>query len=913
MVDTPQASLDDDLLGRDRERTVIEDLLAAARRGQGGALVIRGEAGIGKTALLKVARRARESMTVLHVTGIEAESELAFAGLYGLLRPALTQIRELPPRQAAALEGALGLAAATESDRFLVSVATLGVIAAVAEREPLVCVVDDVQWLDKPSADALLFAARRLDAEPAAIVLAARDAGGERFRAEGVPELVVTGLPDEIAATVLERRVPGAAPSVRSRLLAEAEGNPLALIELPAALSEEQLAGTAPLPEAIPLTPRLAAVFRQQIQQLTAETRQALLVAAIDGSGEPPVVIRALHTLAINPDALDAAERAGIVQSDSGRIEFRHPLVRAAVLDSAALGEQRHVHSVLAAVLSGDQHVDRRVWHQAMAAIDGDEEVAAALEASGRRAQLRAGHASAATAYERAAQLTVDDHRRGTRMAAAAEAAWDAGQPERALALIASGLPHAEPALRARLLYLRGCIEARCGSIGDAVTTLLEGAKDTDAELALAMLHEAAEVVGATGNLEAVREIGERASDLTTQDVRSEFSRRVLMGAGALVAGELEDARRTLDDAITLATELDDDPRAQIWAANASAGDSGVGMRYTAKAVEIARRKALFSLLPLALEHHAKELLRTGRLDLAYAAAQEGYGLALELGHGTGWHLATMAHVEAIRGDEQAARDHAEQALSNAQRSGDIFLKAGVQAAIGLLELTLGRPAESADMLLMIVAPERKDLAFVATVGPAANAIEAIVRAGRPNDDAEPALVLLRDWATHAPADANRAIVARAEALLERREPEGAFREAARLAAALPPFEQGRTELLYGEWLRRARRRSDSRVHLRRAAELFRSVGADPWAERAEGELRASGETARKRDPSTRAQLTPQELQITTLAATGLTNLEIASQLFVSPRTVEYHLRKVFVKLGVSSRTELIRRGEAAA
>jgi ATP/maltotriose-dependent transcriptional regulator MalT len=548
-----------------------------------------------------------------------------------------------------------------------------------------------------------------------------------------------------------------------------------------------------------------------------------------------------------------------------------------------------------------------------MAAVSRDEEVAVALEASGRRAQLRAGHASAATAFERAAELTVDQARLALRLSAAAQAAWDAGEPERGLDLIACALPLTDRQSRARLLHLRGVIEARCGSVRDAAATLLDAAGDAEPGLALAILHEAAEAAGAIGQVATVREIGERAAELAADGLGAAFSQRVLVGASALVAGELERARATLDEALALADELDDDVRAQIWAAQAAGGKPGEGLRYTAKAVELARRQGLFSLLPVALEHHAKELLRAGWVDLAHAAAQEGYALSVDLGHGSGWHLATMAYVEAIWGREGEAREHAEKALAIAQRSGDLYLDAGVRAAIGLLELTLGNPADAATTLVEVASPDRVDLTLVATAAPAADAIEAIARGGGPADRALGPLALVRDWARHAPSDANRSMLARCEALLAVRPPDEGFAEAVRLGRALTPFQRARARVLYGEWLRRQRRRSDARGHLREAAELFRSIGATPWAERAEGELRATGESARKRDPSTLDQLTPQELQIAGLAASGLTNPEIASQLFLSPRTVEYHLGKVFTKLGIASRTELIRRGDLLA
>ncbi|MBV9804782.1 MAG: AAA family ATPase [Solirubrobacterales bacterium] len=902
-----------ELLGRERERAVIERLLTGAQEGEGGALVIRGEAGFGKTALLGLALAHAPAMTVLRVTGVEAEADLAFAGLFGLLRPILDHLSELPDKHVAALEGALGLGPSADADRLLVSGAVLGLLAAASERQPLVCVVDDAHWLDMPSADALVFTARRLGAERVAMLFASRDGEAQRFEADGIPVLRIAGLDADAAASLLARRSPEASPVVRARLLAEAEGNPLALLELPDALSRDQLAGRAPLPEAVPLTPRLSSLFRARVEELPAETQQALLVAAIDGTGELATILGVLADLGVGVDSFDPAERAALIRSEVTRVEFRHPLVRAAVYERGVLSERQRVHAALARVLTGEEHIDRRVWHQAMAAVTGDEEVAVALEASARRAQLRAGHASAASAFTRAAELTVDADRRGPRLSAAAQAAWDAGQPERALDLIVRALPLSDASLRARLLYLRGVIEVRCGSVRDGAETLLDAAADADPELALAMLHEAAEAAGAIGRLDTVRQIGERAAGLNADGLRAEFSQRILVGAGALVAGELERARTTLDAALGLATQLSDDPRAQIWAANAAGGEPGTGLTYTARAVEIARRDGLFSMLPLTLEHHAKELLRAGRLDLAYVAAQEGYALSIELGHGAGWHLVTMAYVEAIRGQEDGARDHVAKALELAQHSGDTYLEAGARAASGLLELTLGRPSEAASELAELTSTDREDLTFVTTVGPASDVIEAIVRGGFSTDDANAPLALLRDWARHSPSEGNRAMLARAEGLLEARPPEQALTEAVQLSRALTAFERARTELLFGEWLRRQRRRSDARAYLRDAIERFRSIGAMPWTQRAENELRATGETARRRDPSTLDQLTPQELQIAGLVASGLTNREIGEQLFLSPRTVEYHLRKVFTKLGLASRGELIRHRDLLA
>ncbi len=907
MLETPGAGLSASLVGREPERVTIERMLAGAVEARGAALVLRGEAGIGKSALLELALRPAAAMTVLQVTGVEAESDLAFAGLFGLLRPILGLAGELPAVQAVALEGALGLAPSADPDRFLVSAAALGLIAAAAEHQPVVCVVDDAHWLDTPSAEALVFGARRLRGERVAMLFAARDGDRRQFEAQGLAQMDVAGLPAETAERLLAQHAPRAAPAVRARLMAEAHGNPLGLIELPMALNQDQLAGRAPLPESIPLTPRLAGLFRRRVDRLPAGAQEALLVAAIDGTGQLAVVLGALGELGLDSNALGPAEQAALLRTDTASLEFRHPLVRAAVYERATLGERQRVHGALATALSDEEHVDRRVWHQAMATVAGDEEVAVALETSARRAQLRAGHASAATAYERAAELTGERIRVAPRLAAAAQAAWDAGQPQRALDLIARAVPLGDRQLRPRLLHLRGVIEARCGSARDALATLLDGAGDADADLALAMLHEAAEAAGVIGNVAMVREVGMRAAELVPNSRRAQFSQRILVGASALVAGELERARATLDGALALAASLGEDPRAQVWAAQAAGGRPDAALAYTTKAVELARAQGLLSLLPVTLEHHARELLRAGRIDLAYVAAQEGYALSTELGHGSGWHLQTMAYVEAIRGLEDASRAHTEEALAIAQRSGDIYLDAGVRAARGLLELTLGRPEAAATTLLEVASGDRHDLTLVATAAPAADAIEAIVRGGLPAERARAPLALVRDWAQHAPSDANRSRLARCEALIGAGSVEERFAQAVVLGDGLTAFERARTHLVYGEWLRRRRRRIDARTHLREAAERFRSIGAAPWAQRAEGELRATGETARRREPSTLDQLTPQELQIAGLAASGLSNPEIASQLFLSPRTIEYHLRKVFTKLGLASRTELIR------
>lgn len=448
MVATEAASGPRGLVGRDRECAAIDELVARAMAGEGGALVLRGEAGIGKTALLKRAAAGAQETLVLSATGVQAESDLAFAGLYGLARPVVDKLDLLPDVQAGALAGALGLGPSTDADRLLVSAAVLGLLAAAAEEQPVLCIVDDAQWLDRPSADALVFAARRLRAEKLAMLFAAREGEAQGFDAAGLPELRVRGLDAESARSLVVQWAGGAAPAVCERLIADACGNPLALLELPSALSEAQLAGEAPLPETIPLTPRLQGVFRQRVERLPDCTQAALRIAAAEDTGDTATVLAGVAQAGIAASALEAAERADLIRASGARIEFRHPLVRSALWDSATAHERQLAHTALADALVGDENADRRVWHQAIATLAPDEEVAAALEASARRAQARAAHSSAASAFLRASELSVDPERQARRIAAGAQAAWDAGQPERAREAVARVLPVAQGELR---------------------------------------------------------------------------------------------------------------------------------------------------------------------------------------------------------------------------------------------------------------------------------------------------------------------------------------------------------------------------------------------------------------------------------------------------------------------------------
>lgn len=892
------------LVGRERVCVMIDRLLDRAQMGQSGSLVLRAEAGLGKTALLRYAA-SRAVGTVLSVTGVEAESELDFAGLHSLVRPIVGLLPQLPGPQRAALAASLGLTPAAGSDRFLVSAGVLSLLAEAAEERPLLCVVDDAHWLDTPSADALVFTARRLGAEGIVVLFAVRD-GERRFDTPGLDELALGGLDHRSAHTLLDRSNREVAPSVRERLLAEAAGNPLALLELPTGLTGDQLTGRTALPDAIPLTARLQAAFRQRIEQLPDPTQAALLLAAADEASELAIVLRASAALELPLDAFDPAERAGLIQTQEGRISFRHPLVRSAVYESATASERRRAHAALADACGGDQHANRRLWHRAAATFAPDEDLAAELEASAERSQGRGGHASAATAFERAARLSEAEASRGRRLSRAANAAYVAGQVERASDLVSRSLPIADQAERSRLLGLRGVIDGYAGLLEDALGTLLEGiAVGEDASLRLQMLLEACGMAMYLADYEQLRRLCDRAAGYSPGTDADRFVVTLLAGAAAELDGDYTRAEELTAYATEIAVRLDD-AHCLIWA-SAAAGRAGIwgdGLPYANRAVRVARERALVSTLPYALQAQASQLLGQSRFDLGYSAAEEGWTLAQDLGLPSmaSWTLADLATTDALRGDEARARAHVAE-LQAFSTSTARMVRAAIARALGMLDLGLGRPSEALDQLLASFDSVRPESNPMVVLG-VPDAVEAAQRSQRLQDVTDH-VDRFETWIERFPNRARLALLARCRALMEESDAERHHAQAVELADALSPFDRARSELLYGEWLRRNRRRIDARRHLRAALDAFERLAARPWADRARGELRASGESARRRDPSTRDQLTPQELNIAGLAADGLTNAEIGSQLFLSPRTIDYHLRKVFAKLEIVSRADL--------
>jgi DNA-binding CsgD family transcriptional regulator len=905
------------LYGRDVEQARIGALLDGARYSESSVLVIRGEAGIGKSSLLEDAVAKTRNMPVLRATGVESESELAFAGLHQLVRPLLGMLDSLPEAQAEALSTALGLRSGAVEDRFLISLGALGLLAEAAEERGLLCVVDDAHWLDRPSAEALLFVARRLEAEGVVVLLAVRDGEARRFDATGLPELRLDGLPAEPAAALLaEHSGPGVSLSVQERLLAFAHGNPLALVELPATLSADQLSGRDPLFDPLPVGRGVEDAFRGRVRALNAQAQQLLLLAAADDGADVATVLQAAELLGIEPNSLDDLEAAELLHVDGGAVAFRHPLLRSAVYGSAGFSQREAVHLALAQALGEESSADRRAWHLAAASAAPDAGVADELERSAVRARLRGGHGAAASAFERAAQLSEDDSARSRRLLAASEASWLGGNAQRAGPLVEQAEPFlTDPDLRARAAFVRGSYEFERGMPRDAYAVLIPGAEEVrerDPRMALELLVRAAEVAAFSGRSEWSGEVARLASAVPIAERDEQlFMIALLQGTALLLQGHPEPAVAKLERARELG-EAFDHPRYLTFVAFADSylGDFPAAEARHSRAAARLRSAGALGDLPFALELLAAAEVWTGRFGAAAANAAEGVRLAAETGQDTSasFLLATFARAEAAQGLEDECRAHAGEAIDLAIARGLSLPGAVGLFALEVLELGLGRPENALAHLTAIIDPGSGLAHPLVALFTAPDFVEAAVRSGQP-ELCEPVLQSFAAWAEGSPAPWPAAATARMRGLLAQgAAAEQHFEEALRChAEAELPMEQARTRLLYGEHLRRARRRADARPHLRAALSTFEHLGAKPWAERARGELRATGETARKRDPSTIDQLTPQELQIARFVSEGATNREVANKLFLSPRTVEYHLHKVFTKLGIASRGELAR------
>ncbi len=872
------------------------------RSGRAGALVLRGEAGIGKTALLEAAADKAAGARVLRVAGVESEAELPFAALHALLRPALDQIGALPGRQAAALRGAFGLAEETVTDRFLVGLGVLSLVAELAEDRPALVLVDDAQWVDRASGDALVFAARRLQAERAAVLVTARDeppgAG-----LPGLPELRVGGL-DQTAAEQLLAGA-GLVRAVRDQLIADAGGNPLALIELSRGLSAAERAGSVTplvLPAASPVS-RVQQAFGARIGGLPGACRRAVLVAALGGLADLAEVSRAIAASGGSLTDLAAGERAGLVRVTPAGVLFSHPLARAAVLAGADVAERAAAHRALAGVLDGD----RRAWHLAALADGPDEQVAAELDAAAQRADRRGSRAAASAAYERAAALTAGPAAKGQRLALAAEAAADAGQLPRAADLAGqAGQLVTDPAAAMVMARVYAQLEFEAGRAADSVRILLEwatllGAADPGA--AEAVLAGAVHMLWLAAG-PAHPELERRAAAMTPP-------------VGARLVEFLQAVRRLQDGDtdVPVTVPATPDPGSLPFLAGFSQlffdfvrGDvSAVGRRAADMAAEC-RDAGIAGLLAYALVYLATAQGLHGEFLDAIATAEEGLRIAADTGQTnvTRELASTAAGLAAITGDEEACRARAAQ-VRELSAGVQTLAPAGADCALAMLDLGCGRYQSALDwMRAATCGPARRnpEVLYVYPVH-----VEAAVRAGRTDLAARP-LAQFTAWAGAIGQRWATAVAARCAALTaDDADAEPLWREAITAHEGDGrPFEQARTRLLYGEWLRRNRHRAGAREHLLAAAAAFARMGARPWQERAEAELRAAGAGApavTADDPL--ARLTPQELQVVRLAAAGASNKQIGAQLFLSPRTVGFHLYRAFPKLGVTTREELAR------
>ena len=904
------------LYGRREERAQITALLEGARGGHAGVLVVRGEAGIGKHTLLQDAAEHGDVFHLLRCTGVEAEVELPFAGLQQLLGPVLDRLGRVPAPQAQALRGAFGLVEPeTNTNKFLVELGALSLLAVVAAEQPLLCLIGQARWLDAASADALVFVARRLQAERLVVLFAARDGEARTFQAPGLPELRLGGLDPVAAGELLAAQVGTGilAPQVRERLLAEAGGNPLALLELPATLSSQQLAGRVLLPQRLPLSARLQQVFLERVRQLPEASQRLLLVAAVEDTGQLATILAATSRLGVDKEALEPAEQAGLVHVSGSQLVFRHPLVRSAIYQQATVVGRQAAHRALVEVLQGAQQADRRAWHLAAATIGPDEQVAAELEASADRARRRGGPAAAAATLQRAADLTVEEAARARRLVAAAEYLWEAGHTAQATALLNQVQPDpSDLAVRARAAHVRGHIELASGNPATACRLLVEGAKllgGSDPRRATEMLVLAARAALSANQLgRIVDEINPAIRRLSgQQDVRVQRVADSLLAAG-LVPGP--PAATTMDWPLKVATGWPHPAFTWMWPLLIVAeptDDDGADQPY-ARAVAARRTAGTVSRLTVALANLALAEAALGLVPEAVGDASEGLRLARDTGQPAtaAYFLVILAGLAANQGQAEDCRQLSNEALATATRLHLVVVAAFASWTLALLDLTDGRP---------LAALER--LRGLATLGhPTAHAAIALLATGtlveaaaRTNqlEGLEPDVARFERWASWDRRTWTQLVAHRCRALITQGPAaEQHYRAALAVEGAGElVWEHAQSELLYGEWLRRARRRADARGHLHAALGVFERLGATPWADRARSELRASGETARRRDPSTRQQLTPQERQVARLASQGLSNQQIADQLYVSRHTVGYHLHKVYTKLDITSRAEL--------
>jgi DNA-binding CsgD family transcriptional regulator len=890
--------------GRISEREALDALLDAARRGHSGVRVLRGEAGVGKTALLRLAAGRAQDFRVVQIAGVEAEMELPFAGVHQLCVPLLGGLGALPQPQRDALQVAFGLTSGAAPDRLLVSLATLSLMAEAAEARPLLCLVDDLQWLDGASEQVLGFVARRLLAERIAIVFAVREPSDER-RFAGLPELPLEGLDYDDASALLSSVVASPLdPRVRERILAEARGNPLALLELPRSMSAAELSGGFGRPA--PATHEDH--FQRRLDPLPADTRRLLQLAAADPVGDPLLVWRAAERLGIAPEAATPAVDAGLFEIGA-QVRFHHPSVRSAAYRSAPPAERHALHAALAEATDQRLDPDRRAWHRAQATAAPDEDVAEELERSADRALARGGIAAAAAFLTHAATLTPEPARRARRLLAAARAKRDAGALKEALELLVAleaGSIDARQA--AEIEELRGEIALDQRRVGEAARLLIGAARRFDEAEPARITHLKAIGAAIWAGPEALREAAEAAR---TAPPGEQAPADLLLDGFALRATDGYAAgepvlRRALD--ALLALEPDRDVGGWLWLTGSRAGviaamelwDEDAWYALSTRNVRVAREMGALVLLQFGLQSVIRVRLLAGDLAGATQAVEEVHTLAEATG--TSPVAYTEATLAAWRGHEATAAAQIERQTADAIARGNLRVAHFATYAAAVLYNGLGRYEAALEAARRAFAQDH--LGYAPFVVP--ELAEAASRAGE-RGLVEAALEWLSGRMPAAPGDWALGIQARVRALAsDGDEAERGYREAIeRLGRTRARADLARVQLLYGEWLRREGRRVDAREQLRAARAALTAMGAEAFAERARNELLATGEKVRKREDHLRDELTPQERQIARLARDGLTNPEIGAELFLSPRTVEWHMKKVFAKLGITSRRAL--------
>jgi len=898
------------------ERGALDQLIQAVRADQSRALVVRADAGMGKTVLLEylAVRSSELGCRVARAMGVQSEMELAFAGLHQLCGPMLNQAERLPAPQREALRIALGLAEGPPPDRFLVGLAVLNLLSGVAGEQPLVCLIDDEQWLDQASAQVLGFVARRLAADPVGLVFAAREPGPELA---GLPEMELGGLSGEDARALLASALAGPLDArVADLIIAETRGNPLALLQLPRGLTPEELAGGFGLPGVAPLAGRIEDSFLRQLEAVPDPTRHLLLLAAADPSGDPDLVWRAAARLGLTPDAGEPAVEAGLAEFGT-RIRFRHPLARSAVYRSASFADRRAAHGALAEETDPGADPDRRAWHRAQGSAGPDEGIAAELENSAGRARSRGGMAAAAAFLERAALLTSDPRRRARRLLASAKAKREAGALDAASQLLTAAVAGPLDALGAAdAERLRGQIASDQRRITDSVPRFLTAAR-LFAPVSAALSRET--------HLEALFEAALWIGDLDTRAQAAQAAREAppappgpprpvdaLLDAFVL---RFTDGYGAAAQATTQALELDlaldvrsEEARRWLWSTAGNAGgllamelwDFASWQTLVARNVQVAREAGALVQLRHALQFPVPIRILEGDLAAAARVIEEDRVIAGVTGPSP--VAAAPMVLAAWRGDEPQAMEMTEAIIRAASSGGLHNLVNFAMIARSVLFNGLGRYSEACACARH--AFERDHFAYETFVVP--ELAEAAHRTG----DVQlvrAALEWLSERTAVTPTDWVLGIEARVRAFLGQDDAaERWYRESIECFGRTEiRAHLARSHLLYGEWLRRQNRRAEAREQLRTAYQMLSGMGIEGFAERARQDLLATGEQVRKRSVETVSTLTAQEALIARLARDGRTNPEIGAQLFLSARTVQYHLRKVFTKLGIESRREL--------